>query len=104
MGGVASNKFSKCRYCKTPAHRAPADVARAIRRTGYCPACKMRADFEEAKRDLEVRAAEIGPAPTHLVDSAQALAMPGLRNMVIESTVLPRQERVEKALEDDEWD
>lgn len=65
----------------------------------------MHSDFEEAKRALAVRAAEIGPAPTHVVDSAQALTMPGLRDMVLDHTVRPRQRRVEEALETDEpWD
>lgn len=102
MGGVASDQFNQCSYCRTRAYRAPADVARAIRRQGYCPACKMRADFAEATRQLEIHKRELGPAPSFLVDDAQALSMPGLRDMVIDMTK-SRQARVEEALED-EWD
>jgi hypothetical protein len=104
MGGVASSQFSQCMYCKTRAYRAPAEVARSIRRAGYCPSCKMQADFEESRRQFEVTQAQLGPPPQYLVDHVQALGLPMLRGMVINSTVRPRQQRVEDALEGEEWE
>ena len=105
MGGVASDRFSQCKHCGARAYRAPAEVSRMIRRTGTCQACSMRANFEESRRQFEVRKAELGPAPTVLVDAAEGLTMPSLRSMILRQTVLPRQEHIEDALDaDGPWD